>query len=223
MKWIKRIFIGLTLFICAAFLDYFLPSNDVVQIVGTEIKRMDIGAGSPWWDQADTGTESRSSRDVRFIYAKWPNEKPRVYRNEDTGFGWPPYWKFDSANITATAEAVTTDKSTENSWVAVRHYGWRIELFTIYPNATHITRVAGPNTRVLPWFRIIFLSILFLIIFLIWRRIRRWKKKHVDPVTDKIGDELEDIGEAAGEELKEKRSAFGKFSRRWLGSGKKDG
>jgi len=223
MKWIKRLLIGLVIFICGAFLDYFLPSNDIVQIVGTEIKRMDIDKGSPWWDQADTGTEQRTSRDVRFVNAIWPNGRARVYRNEDTGFGWPPYWKFDSANITARAESLTSGKGDEEIWVAVRHYGWRFEMFTIFPNATHIKRVDGPHSRVLPWFRIIFLSILFLVIFLIWRRIRRWKKKHVDPVTDKIGDELEDIGEAAGAEIKEKRSAFGRFSRRWLGSGKKDG
>ena len=41
--------------------------------------------------------------DVRFIAAVRPNGKPFVYRNEDTGWIWPPYFKYDSSNLQAKA------------------------------------------------------------------------------------------------------------------------
>ena len=40
-----------------------------------------------------------------FIQTIKKNGKPMVYRNEDTGWGWPPYFKFDTANLQADAAA----------------------------------------------------------------------------------------------------------------------
>jgi hypothetical protein len=75
------------------------------------------------------------------------------------------------------------------------------------------------------WFNIVFLAIIFGFIFWIWRMIRRWKKKNVDPIADKIGDELDEIGDTvsghakkAQAEINESRSGLRKFMRRWFGS-----
>lgn len=51
-----------------------------------------------------------------------------VYRNEDTRFGFPFYFKFDSADISALAQSLV------NQQVEVKYYGWRINLFNMFPN-----------------------------------------------------------------------------------------
>jgi len=222
MKWFKRIVVFALLLCVGVLLHYYLPSRDIVQIVGTDVKRMDIRKGSPFWDRQDAGTEQRTTRDVRFISTVRDNGKPRVYRNEDTGWSFPFYLKFDSSDLSARAQDIAND---DDVWVAVSHYGWRIRLFSIFPNAYKIKRVAGPDTLLIPWFNIAFLSIIALIAFYVWRTLRRWKAKRIDPITDKIEDELGEAAKtikghagAAEKELKETQSGLRKFMRRWFGS-----
>ena len=218
MKWIKRIFVALLLLTTCVLVHYYLPQRDIVKVVGTDVKRMDIGKGSPFWDRQDAGTEERTSRDVRFISTIKANGKTMVYRNEDTGWSFPFYLKFDSSDLSAKAEAMSDEK--EETWVAVSHYGWRIRLFSIFPNATKIKKVDGPNTFLIPWFNIFFLTVLAVIFFSIWRTIRRWKKKNVDPVTDKIGKELEEVSETVKGHAEDTQTGLKKFMRRWFGSSK---
>ena len=222
MKTIKRIFIFILVLITIGLIHYYLPQRDIVQVVNTDVKRMDISKGSPFWDRPDAGTDRQTTRDVRFIYTVDDKNKTRVYRNEDTGWSFPFYLKFDSSDLSAKAENFSNK---ENTWVAVTHYGWRIRLFSIFPNATKVKQVSGPGVFLIPWFNIAFLIIVFGFIFWVWRMVRRWKKKNVDPITDKIGDELEEIGETVGghakkaqAEINESRSGLRKFMRRWFGS-----
>ena len=221
VKW----FLGFIVFIIVAtMLNYFLPSRDIVKINGTDVKRMDISKGSPFWDRPDAGTNRENTRDVRFINAERANGKAQVYRNEDTEWSFPFYFKFDSGDLNAQAQSLAKQNE---QWVAVRHYGWRIKLFSIFPNATSIKKVDGPDALLIPWFNIVFIGTLLLIIFLIWRTINRWKTKNVDPITDRIGDEFEDASreireraDAAGDRLSERGSAMGRAWRKVFGSTK---
>jgi len=224
MKTIKRVFIFLLALITVVLIHYYLPQRDIVQVVKTDVKRMDISKGSPFWDRPDAGTDKQATRDVRFVYTVNEKGKTRVYRNEDTGWSFPFYLKFDSSDLSAKAESFANK---EDSWVAVQHYGWRIRLFSIFPNAIKVKKVSGPDVFLMPWFNIVFLTIVFGLLFWIWSLIRRWKKKNVDPITDKIGDELEDISETVGghakkaqKEINESRSGLRKFMKRWFGSSK---
>jgi len=211
-----------------AFLQYNLPDRDIVRVVGTFEIRDDKPAGTFGAGVPDAGSKRFPNRDVRYISTKRPNDKPMVYANQDTGWGWPPYFKFDTSNLTADAQdLILRYEADEEIWVAVRHYGWRIEMFSLYPNAVSMKEVDGPNARLFPIFNIVLLSLLAVLILFIWFRIRRWKKKNVDPITDKIGDELEEIGDTVGghakkakEELNESRSGLRKFMKRWFGSSK---
>jgi len=124
------------------------------------------------------------------------------------------------------AQAQSLAKQDEQ-WVAVRHYGWRIKLFSIFPNATSIKKVDGPDALLIPWFNIVFIGTLLLIIFLIWQTINRWKTKNVDPITDRIGEEFDDASreireraDAAGDRLSERGSAMGRAWRKVFGSTK---
>lgn len=197
MKYLKHIPALLLFTIGAVLLNYYLPDRDIVQIVGTEVKRVDVESGAPFWDRADIGTTEGTTRDVRFINTRRANGNSMVYRNEDTGWGFPPYFKFDSGDLTAQAQSLERE---EETWVAVRHYGWRIKLFSIFPNATSIKRVDGPNALLIPWFNIVFIGLLLTLWFLIWRAIRRWKAKRIDPTLDAVGDQIgetaKDVGDA---------------------------
>ena len=88
----------------AAFFHYTLPQHDVARITDTYEKRIDFGENSLFWASADVGNAATSTnRDVFFIQTKSPEDRVMVYRNEDTGWGWPPYFKFDTSNLQAEA------------------------------------------------------------------------------------------------------------------------
>jgi len=65
MKTFKRVFIFLLALITVILIHYYLPQRDVVQVVNTDVKRMDISTGSPFWDRPDAGTDRQTTRDVR--------------------------------------------------------------------------------------------------------------------------------------------------------------
>jgi len=142
-----------------AFLHYNLPRTDVVQITGTDVKRIDRGG-------KDSGTQTR---DVRYLNAVTRSEKVRVFRNEDTGWGWPPYFKFHSADLTAKAQTIMQDS--DKPWVRVRYYGWRITILSLFPNAVSI-KVVDKDYNHIPAFNIIFLTSLAIAIFFLVRFVR---------------------------------------------------
>ena len=108
-------------------------------------------------DSGELRTEGQpgATRDVRFINAVTADGHTRVYRNEDTRWGFPPYLKFDSADITAQAQ----DLARRDSWVLVEHYGWRIQMLSMFPNAVELTEVEE-GYEYFPWAAIITLIII---------------------------------------------------------------
>lgn len=217
MKWLRHIPALILLIVGAVLLNYYLPDRDVVQIVGTEVKRIDVESGAPFWDRADIGTTEGATRDVRFINAEFENGSTRVYRNEDTGWGFPPYFKFDSGDVTALSQSLA---KSDGQWVAVRHYGWRIKMFSIFPNVTSIKRVDGPDAMLIPWFNIVFIGLLLLIWFLLWRMVRRWKAKRIDPTLDAVGDTIGDAARDVGDSVEAGRTQVSGFWRKLFGSKK---
>ncbi len=147
MLYVKWVVALVSVALVGGFLHWSLPSRDVVRILNTEVARRTVETETP-----DGGTIERS-QDVRYIVAVSPDEAPRVYRNEDTGWGWPPYFKFNSANLAAEAENAVAEGET-GGWVVVRHYGWRIPLISAFPNALSIRPASGPAETAIPWFNI---------------------------------------------------------------------
>ncbi len=162
IKWGLRV---VALLFIGAFLHYTLPQHDVVQIINTYNKNTPIGANWMFYSIEDTGTgvETTSTiRDIRFIDAVYPDgTSVMVYRNEDTGWFWPPYFKWDSSTLQAEAQNLKSDKSAP-AWVSITHYGWRMPIFSIFPNAVSVTPVAGPDVTIIPWVNIILLVFLLL-------------------------------------------------------------
>ncbi len=184
MVYVKWGFILLFWLLVAGFLHYTLPQTDIVRITDTYEKRVDFGENALFWANQGTGeAEGTPNRDVFFIQTVRASGGVMVYRNEDTGWGWPPYFKFDTSNL--QAEATDLRSAEENpKWVALRHYGWRNEFMSIYPNAVGLWRVDGPDTRIIPWFNIILLTVLFAIFWAIRVRWKRFRKNRMDPAID---------------------------------------
>ncbi len=188
VKWTIWLLAGGILFV---FFHYTLPQRDIVRIVNTEVRRVDFGDNALFWAGADSGSAGAANRDVRFIEAIRDDGRPIVYRNEDTGWGWPPYFKLDSSNLQARArDAISTREAPR--WIAVAHYGWRNEWFSIFPNAIDVRQVAGPDVRLVPWANIVILGTLALLSLVLWRLARNFRRRRVDPLIADAGDAMEE-------------------------------
>ena len=175
MVYVKWGFWAIFWTVLVAFLNYTLPQHDIVRVTDTYEQRIEPGDNALFWSNADTGNSTQATgRDVFFIQSFRSNEQPMVYRNEDTGWGWPPYFKFDASNLRAQASDAKTNATGETAqWVDLLHYGWRNEFLSIYPNAVSITPVEGPDVRIIPWFNIV---VLVLLGALFWAIRARWKR-----------------------------------------------
>ena len=182
MRYVKWTLILAIIAAVVAFFHYSLPQHDVVRIVDTEVARMDVPGDDPTLPQ---------TRDVRLIYAKYADGGEMEFRNEDTGWGFPWYFKFNSDNLQNRAADF---KSTIDAprWVVVCHYGWRIPMFSMYPNAVSIRAASGPGEATFPWFNVIFLSILAVGLLALVRILIILRKRHVDPVVERIDSELDE-------------------------------
>ncbi len=216
IKWGLRI---LALVIVALFLHYTLPQRDIVRIVDTGNRITQIGANWIFYSIEDTGTgaETSTTRDIRFIDAVYPDgSSVMVYRNEDTGWFWPPYFKWDSSTLQAEA---TNFRSTAAApqWVAVTHYGWRIPLVSAFPNAVSITPVEGPDVTLIPWVNIILLTFLAFAIFMIRKMWLQFRERMVDPALADVGETFDAAGARVENARKEARGFFGRIGA-WLGT-----
>lgn len=148
MKRLGYALIGVVVILMGAALHYALPQVDVVRLIGTDVKRVDTE------QTAGDGETSGSVRttDVYFVLAETDQGDPRNYRNEDALL----YGKFDSSNLHTRARSISQQ---EDNLVAVRHYGWRVPLFSMFPNAVKVWEVE-PGYRHFPLFNILFLTLL---------------------------------------------------------------
>lgn len=178
-KWTLRILAALFVL---GFLHYTLPQHDIVKITGTYNRLTTIGSSNAWaYSSPDTGTaESSTTRDIRFIETAYPDGSVMVYRNEDTGWIWPPYFKYDSSNLQAEAGNLKSDAANPK-WVVVTHYGWRLPILSIYPNAVSVREAAGPDERVIPYVSIVVIVFLIFAVVMIRRIWAQFWERTVEP------------------------------------------
>ena len=201
MQRFKTIVRVIALLVVGGFFHYVLPQHDVVKVTSTEIIRTDFSSlNRIFYAQPDSGAAEQPTRDLRLIntqkqktfllgFVSRDSSSVMVYRNEDTGWIWPPYFKFDSSDLQAEAANIARGEE----WAVVTHYGWRIRWASIYPNAVAVRTVSGPDVQIIPWFNIfffIFLMVAMLFIRAMWRQFR---ERSVDPLLDAAGHEFDEV------------------------------
>ena len=161
------VLIGAALFFVLLGLSYVLPQVSVVEVVGVEVKRTDVEQGT---------------HDVYLIQTQLiDGGAVRVFRNEDALL----YLKFDSATLQARVTGLSRGQGTES--VAVRHYGWRIPVLSMFPNAISAWPVE-PSYRHLPLFNIVVVVLLLLTTFSVWRAVRRVRAKVAAAIAQRARD-----------------------------------
>jgi len=176
LKIIKYALLVLILLALAGVLCYCLPHTKVARITGTDIKRM--VSGQPEKAGAETKAQKNKRaagiRDVRFINTLSRKDRVMVFRNEDTGWGWPPYFKFNSADITAQAQEFSA--ADPKPWVLVKYYGWRIHIFAMFPNVISL-KVVPQEYNHFPLFNIIFLALFIGALIYLTLKFRRFRRR----------------------------------------------
>ncbi len=145
-RWIEAGILFLGFLFCLVLFSYYLPSTAKVQVTGTEVK---------WTDDSDP---KKPRRDIRYVQGRdVESGETRVFRNEDTGWGWPPYMKFDSTELSGLAANLAKD---DKKIALATYYGWQITLFDSYPNLIELEEVPA-DYRHIPITNIIFLVFFF--------------------------------------------------------------
>lgn len=176
------------------FLDYALPSRTTVRVTNVYNQITDLGANSIFYASPDSGTVQTADgrRDIRYIATVQPNGRAYVYRNEDTGWIWPPYFKYDSANLHAIA-ADSVSNVDNPRWMSVTSYGWRLSWATIYPNAISMRQVSGPGDNPMNWPAMLVLGVMGAMLLLLWRMWNQFRERSIDPVVARADRTIEQV------------------------------
>ena len=200
---VRNILIAIPLLILLTALHYALPQVDVVRAVGVEIKRLDV-------KEADS--DQTRTRDVYQLQMETLDGDPMVYRNEDNLL----YLKFDSADLQAQIQSFAADKQL----VALRHYGWRLTLFSTFPNGLKAWPVEE-GYRHIPVFNTIVLLGIAAIFYFIYRRAskavafsrqaledKRVARLERDAAAAREAEETKDLGRLAEQEKQSDIDSF---------------
>ncbi|MFT6650504.1 MAG: hypothetical protein ACJAYH_001782 [Celeribacter sp.] len=191
MRYVKWTLIALIVLIVGSFVHYTLPQHDIVRVVGTNTERTIIASNrSMFWSSGE------ATRDVQFIQTVKTNGKTMEYRNEDTGWGWPPYFKFDTSSLYTEASDAVSNKANPE-WYSITHYGWRNEVLSIFPNAIAIKAVSGPDAKVVPWVNIIILTFFAIVFLLLWRMWAQFRERTIDPLVEDAGEVWDAVDDKA--------------------------
>jgi hypothetical protein len=221
MRRIKITFRIIVFVVVGTLLHYALPQHDVVRVVNTYQERQDLNDWTRiFWARPDDQSVELVNRDVQFIqtvkqrtllfgFIQRDTTEVMVYRNEDTGWSWPYYFKFDTANLQTEADDLVST-SEAPKWAVMTHYGWCNEYLSAFPNAIAIRPVDSPDVRIIPWFNIFFFVFLMIAIVFIRAMWRQFRERSVDPLLDAAGDQIDEVQAGVAERK-------GRMSR-WLGT-----
>ena len=189
---IKLGFLIVLLLSIVSCLHYILPQKEIVRITNVDVKRHDF---SKWnrlfFSNSASGDAATLNRDLRLINSVRANGSILVFRNEDTGLNWPFYFKFDTADLQAQASDLSSSEDNPK-WVMIKHYGWRSNILSIYPNAVKLKEVASPLKSDLPlinrypYFNILFLICFGLFLLGLYRLYESLKIKRIDPMRERV-------------------------------------
>lgn len=185
IKNVRRVIAAVAIFASYAYIDYSLPNYPLVRVDEIGTRRFDADGNY----QPKGGESKGPTRDVEMIYtssayleidAATGKEVPKIYGNEekdklvfineDTGFSFPFYFKFDTANLQGSAANM------RGQFAYVKSFGWRNEIFTWFPNALKIIKYE-PGMTIINFVRIAVTTLWALGIVGIWYGLRVLRRK----------------------------------------------
>lgn len=199
-----------------AYIDYILPTYTLVRVDEIGTRRFDSDGNY----QVKAGESKGPTRDVEMIYTTLAYfetdpvtglEVPKVYGsdkkyklvyvNEDTGFSFPFYLKFDTANLQGSAADL------RGQFAYMKSFEWRNELFSWFPNALEVIKWEQ-GMSVLNVLRIIVTALWAISVVAVWywiRRIRRNVSARLEAAAqaakeraDEFGGSLDAVGNRVG-------------------------
>lgn len=151
MKRCTVVLMGAAILFVGFCLSYVLPQVSVVEVVGVEVKRTD----------PEQGTHG-----IYLIRAQQiDGGVVRVFRPEDAWL----YRKFDTATLQALVAGLSRGQGAKP--VAARHYGWRIPVLFMFPNAIS-AQLVELGYQHIPLFNIAVIGFLIAGLFMVWRVVR---------------------------------------------------
>ncbi len=176
IKIVRNILFGLIIIffsLLAAGVNFVMPSYQAGYIAGVEVKRMDKDGLISKANPVDGPV-----RDVYFIstHAADSDTEIRVYRNEDTHWGFPFYFKFGSADVAGLAQSLANNKQL----VQIKYYGWRLKMFEEYPNIISIKPLDNVNDLARPWVSYFLYTVLLIGFGMVIQMIRGWFSYHIN-------------------------------------------
>ena len=172
LRWLKRLGLGGSVGLALAyvvFCAYSLPSHIKVHVTGTEVTRKN----------AESRDGQTRPYDVRYVMAEDLDGGPHMFRNQDTGWGWPPFFKFDSGDIAAQANNYAIDHREEV--VLITYYGFRIRMLSAFPNIISM-RAVPADYQPIPWFTIFFVFAHVILVGVIVTFVRHFKAGREDTI-----------------------------------------
>lgn len=227
MQNVRRI-LRISLFlVIGLWLHYVMPQQDVARVTSTEVIRTDFGGLQRlFYAQADSGQVDNVTRDLRLINTQRKatylfglirgNTETMVYRNEDTGWIYPPYFKFDSSDLQAEASASISTAQPEE-WVVITHYGWRVRWASLYPNAVAVRPIVvaegedPQDFRPFPWGNLILFAVMIIGALFIRAMWRQFRERTVDPLADRVGDRVDHVSA----DLSERKGRLSRWIETW--------
>lgn len=167
MRRVVWILYAVVFLLLAAFVHWSLPAHYVVRVLGTDVVRLQVA------DTDERGERVSRVKDVRYINAISAEGRPRVFRNEDTGWGWPPYFKHDTADLAARAQDAVSSEA-DPRWMVITAYGWRIHWLSRFPNAVSIRRAEAADETIVPWVSIVVWTLFVVFAAYVGLRLRRF-------------------------------------------------
>lgn len=178
----RKIFIAYLIIFAAAsaiFFSYYLPSSTIGKVNGSEVKRVD--AQGPI---SKTNPANGNLHDVHYLYIQDSKGASISYRNEDTRWGFPWYFKFNSNDLQARAQSTNKD----DQLAIIIYYGWHSNMLNQFRNIITLKPTASFTDSTfsfysvikivgwLIWFMLIVVQAATPLLFKNWREERELKK-----------------------------------------------
>jgi hypothetical protein len=162
---IALIFFAVFTLAVSCILHYYLPRKELVTLTGIDSKRAE--AIPVERDRAD----DNRPLDIYYIFVLDEGSNSRVFSNVNTAWGFPPYFKFDSADMQSKAASLAGRQ------VVIRYYGLRVQILNLFPNITSL-EPGDESSSLVSWVRLsVFGLWLFLLILIFPRYFRLFRGK----------------------------------------------